>query len=91
MLILNFVSNFFQIARQKQLVNFRSLSEMMFFYISWYSTTLSKYSRYIFFVVTVSHIGTKCAILLTLSTTTMIELNPSNSGRWVLKSIKTFF
>ena len=83
--------NFFQSARQKRLVNFGSLSELMFFYIPWCFTTLSKYNRPISCAVAVSRVGTKCAILLTLSTTTMMESNPLDSGRWVMKSIETLF
>ena len=41
--------------------------------------------------VAVSRVGTKCAILLTLSMTTIMELNTLNSGRKVMKSFQTFF
>ena len=100
MLILSSVPNFFQSARQKRRVNFGSLSEMMFFCIPWCFTTLSKYNQPTSCAVAVSRVGTKCAIavsrvgtkcaiLLTLSTTTMMESNPLDSRRWVIKSIET--
>ena len=81
--------NFFQSTSQKRLVNFESLSEVMFFCIPWCFTTLSKYNQPTSCAIAVSRVGIKCAILLTLSTTTMMESNPLDSGRWVMKSIET--
>ena len=65
------------------------LHPVVLFCIPWCFNTLSKYNRPTSCPVAVSRVGTKCAILLTLSTTTMMESNPLDSGRWVMKSIET--